>query len=503
MKVFDINVHKQRDYSPETKLQALLNMCTGKAYEAIHNCEIIEPPEVGYHKARDILARSFGSQEVVMDAHMAQLTEGPPIKMYDSAAIRDLANKMSTCSILMKAWESSNLLDNRFCLKKIFNRLPYPIRIGYADSADDQKPTFEHMLGYVTKLASSSFGFYHSILEEQQQKPRSSHEPNVKPKNRQPKVSVYAADITTAEPTAGSATLTKPVFKDKTVKCPLCENLGHVLYRCTAFKGKSINDRQKIVKEARLCFNCLRSGHIVANCKSDRSCSECGGRHHSMLHREKSSYTERLPDESKVEPNAPRNESVAAIKSNFLNMPLSVRFKVVPVTVSHVGSDSVKTYAFLDEGSSRTLCSDWLLTKLGVEGEHYRSIIKSVHGSKTVDGRQVSLKVRGFHEKKDIVIPNVLSVDFLPEVNDSIPTIELTKYYDHLSDLYFPNLECRDIDLLIGADVLSKCHTSEIREGPEEAPTGYHTPFGWAIMGPDKHMNSVCHRHANFLNIEC
>ncbi|XP_076384079.1 uncharacterized protein LOC143261737, partial [Megalopta genalis] len=64
--------------------------------------------------------------------------------------------------------------------------------------------------------------------------------------------------------------------------CPVCK-ANHAIYNCEKFKNGDLNKKTKIVQEARLCFNCLSSGHRVRACTRSH-CKQCGRKHHSLLH---------------------------------------------------------------------------------------------------------------------------------------------------------------------------------------------------------------------------
>jgi hypothetical protein len=70
-------------------------------------------------------------------------------------------------------------------------------------------------------------------------------------------------------------------------QCPLC-NDSHVVFQCHKFKQLSNQERYKVVKDHRLCINCLSHEHMVRECKSSR-CKTCGRWHHTLLHRDQDS----------------------------------------------------------------------------------------------------------------------------------------------------------------------------------------------------------------------
>ena len=80
---------------------------------------------------------------------------------------------------------------------------------------------------------------------------------------------------------AGFSTPLEPT----TLKCPKC-NSNHWLSRCDKFKGQSLEDRQKLVREKKLCNNCLLTGHFVRACPKKSFCKveKCTNKHSTFLH---------------------------------------------------------------------------------------------------------------------------------------------------------------------------------------------------------------------------
>ncbi len=68
--------------------------------------------------------------------------------------------------------------------------------------------------------------------------------------------------------------------------CALCHYGNHPLYMCTSFKAKSVDGSFSTTTKLKVCTNCLSFKHLCRDCPSHRSCSVCGKRHHSLLHRQ-------------------------------------------------------------------------------------------------------------------------------------------------------------------------------------------------------------------------
>ena len=66
-------------------------------------------------------------------------------------------------------------------------------------------------------------------------------------------------------------------------KCIHC-NGDHKVWNCDAFKTASMEDKKSSVSKAKLCFNCLSTGHQTKACSSKFSCKFCKSRHHSLIH---------------------------------------------------------------------------------------------------------------------------------------------------------------------------------------------------------------------------
>ncbi len=75
----------------------------------------------------------------------------------------------------------------------------------------------------------------------------------------------------------------QPTRKKQPSKCVICGD-NHALMRCTSFIGFDVEKRNKIVRDKRMCVNCISDQHSCRSCPSKFSCKSCGGRHHTLLH---------------------------------------------------------------------------------------------------------------------------------------------------------------------------------------------------------------------------
>ena len=75
-------------------------------------------------------------------------------------------------------------------------------------------------------------------------------------------VPTFAADESGSRPQAASATK---------LACVCC-NKEHRLFACETFKAMQVKDRLNMVKQIKLCFNCLKAGHRAYKCRKMSVC---------------------------------------------------------------------------------------------------------------------------------------------------------------------------------------------------------------------------------------
>jgi len=94
----------------------------------------------------------------------------------------------------------------------------------------------------------------------------------------------------------------------------------------------------------------------------------------------------------------------------------------------------------------------------------------------------VSLSARGVIEAKGVSLTDVIAVPNLPDLEDSIPTMQDAKNFAYLSSIQFHELESSKVELLIRARVQVAHKVDETREGCG-GPVTVHTALGWTLVG--------------------
>ena len=140
--------------------------------------------------------------------------------------------------------------------------------------------------------------------------------------------------------------------------CQLCPGIKHPLFQCPAFNNMSIKLRGDHLHNNKLCYNCLAPGHQTADCRGTYSCRICGGRHHTLVHREQSApppQAQPLVTQPLVNVLAATNPSIPSQSSPALTSSLMMTSQVL---VKGPCGKQMVARALLDSGASMSLVSN-------------------------------------------------------------------------------------------------------------------------------------------------
>ncbi|XP_062556715.1 uncharacterized protein LOC134221537 [Armigeres subalbatus] len=211
--------------------------------------------------------------------------------------------------------------------------------------------------------------------------------------------------------------------------CLVCKDPNHRVKECAEFSSKSLDERWKTVQQFGLCRNCL-GAHGRRPCKLYRRCGidGCLLKHHTLLH---SQPNHQRANRDKGEENVAGSKAV----TNHHYAGKTTLFRIIPVTLFG-NNRSVAVYAFLDDGSERTLVEQDVVNKLGVEGEHIPLCLQWTSNVKRTesDSQRVVLQIAGSNGSKH-TLSDVCTVSRLDLPRQSLHYSKLTEAYTHLQGL--------------------------------------------------------------------
>ena len=468
----------------------------------------------GYSEARRLLKERYGQNYRIAAAHVQQLIDGPVIKSEDGAALQQFSTPLTSCTNTLKELGYLSKLDNPDSLKKIIGKLPYGMRLRWRDVVDsimqvqEREVTIEDITKFVNAKARA---VSHPIFGKINEPDRNAQ---IKDSSRRSngfrgfKAASYGTQVNRASRNDNGAKTTEP-------KCPLCKS-NHWLARCRDFRGKSLEDRLKIVKDKGLCNNCLTIGHFARECPKDSFCKleGCRAKHSTFLHpkpmtnsqSQSAGINANSSDMSPSQLDLPRSETAASSCVNMSSkstISSAIGLAILPVKVKSPGNPAmVETYAFLDNGSNASFCTEKLLNRLGLEGRQSKISLATLRGTnEPVRCSLVDLQVFDLNEENMVEISSVYSTPSRPVNKEDMASREDMDRWPHLNGVEVPAIDA-EIGLLIGSNVPQVLQPREIRVGEHGGPYPTKTLLGWTVNGPLGRLSDRKRLSANFVKAD-
>ena len=340
---------------------------------------------------------------------------------------------MKNCEISCGGTPSAGL-DTQHTVSKIFKRLPRYLQDTFMAEVSlqlerGQPIAFTQLSEFKQRRALVKRSYLGQLMSRRVDKSSVESFRNLHPFR---KASINAAQNK-------SKNVNNALLDPREQSCAFCQT-SDALWKCDKFIKESIENRWNLVRTTKLCFICLGT-HIARECRSKTRCRYCDGRHHSLLHGESlksrhtvpGSFREEWETSDRAGGSLGIRPVVSAGKENLNSrMPeyscsqssitcgtinakakasRNVRLKVIPVTVwSDTSRKHEKVYAFLDEGSDITLCTNALMKRLGARGKSVQYTLSTLGGVDSKQGFETRLNVRGYCEQAIMNLCSVLSV---------------------------------------------------------------------------------------------
>ena len=485
---------EQSEPDDRKKLLYLIQHCTGKAKSLIEYCLFLNPAE-GLAKAKQVLYENFGKKNTIARAYIKTLLDGPDIKYDDSNALISLSQKLEECSTTLEHlhyFSDLNCFEN---IAKIVRRLPASLqtrwlRFSAAIESEGREPNFVDLKRFVLNEANIVKSSYSTAVGQKSKKTVGQ------------KVTKFSTHSTLVSGAKNQQSLNN--------KCAFCLS-NHSLWDCSEFRRKLVQERLQFMRQKRLCDNCGKRGHVAKYCFSRPACTVvgCNRKHHSLLHCSRREESPATPCSASTSTNsatatpAQTAQPTTTTTTNFTGASAvksnsNVFLNVIPVEVVTCGK-SMMTYAFLDQGSTTSLCDKRLLDQLQVSGEPAKFSISTVNEQTLRQGCKVNLTVCSLAGYETLVLRDVLSVDRLPvSPNPSLSSDEL-KAWPHLQNISFPVVQ-GEVLLLIGLNAPEAFWVAEERRGATDQPYAVRTTLGWSIVGPKFIGNQESSVSVNFVS---
>lgn len=187
--------------------------------------------------------------------------------------------------------------------------------------------------------------------------------------------------------------------------CIFCKG-EHSLESCRKIRSKPHTEKIDFLRAKRLCFGCLKHGHMSKGCKEKLCCQKCSLMHPTLLHIKKQDGTGEQEDKNDDNVDGHSVTSALVCAGNktcgVTGAGEECILSVVPVQVKATkGSKTLETYAFLDPGSTDCFCTETLMNQLKVTGRRTSILLRAMGDEKPVAAYEVSgLEVSSLAENK-------------------------------------------------------------------------------------------------------
>ena len=468
--------------SESKKLSRLMQYLDGKAKEAVEEYEGMG--DGALQEALSVIETRFGQPYMIVEASIGSLVKGPNITSGDGKALQKLADK---CQSVYKTLEAMKCLGevNTDHQKRLVCRLPYHYQTKWRDRASSimkatsKLPSFYDLVQFLQERASAENNPVFGNLKELSKAETNRKKRYLDSTINSPRISSFATQFTPNQSNRVA------------LVCPSCQQ-SHHLHACPKFLNMTVIERRKIVRESRRCFQCLSFGHYKRNCRGAKCDFQgCDRRHHRLLHL---SDLDPKKNQNNVENPEQRKVTMcdANVQTNAANVVPDVykgatALPVVAVLVHGQNGQSKSTYALLDQASEASFIHKELAKDLDLKGSESTLSIKSLTGSTSINAEKVTVTVEAADrapETSKLLARDVIVTDNFDVHLKVVPRKDNLLGWKHLSDVNFPNVDRKGIQMLIGADNPAAFVTEQVRIGGPGEPWAFKYKLGWALIGP-------------------
>ena len=159
---------------------------------------------------------------------------------------------------------------------------------------------------------------------------------------------------------------------------------------------------------------------------------------------------------------------------------------IIPVKVrSKETNKTIVTYAFLDNGSDSSFCTESLAEQLGIKGIETEISLTTKEKKNSIINSSIiqHLEVSDLDENCSTDLPLIYTAADIPVTSKDIPNQEDVDQWPHLQGVQLPIVDAQ-IGILIASDVPKALDPLEVRNSENGGPYATRTLLGWAINGP-------------------
>ncbi|KAI2661518.1 Gag polyprotein [Labeo rohita] len=500
IKAFEHHI-EEKTSSYQDCLYFLEQYTKGQPKELVRSC-LHMVPQQGYQKAKGLLKEHFGSEQKIASAYMDKIFGWPVIKTEDVQALQEFALFLRGCCNVMAEIQYMEELNIPSNMKHVIMRWPYKLRERWRSTACELqerrglRATFPDMVNFLeTQVKILSHPLFGDITDTQLTTSKTINK-NKPPTRNAIKGSSFATNTSATIPNeALKATICKTskqvdAYKESGLDfCLYCKR-SHLLVQCPELIKVSQREKIEFLRGKGVCFGCLKVGHMSKECRNRLTCNECKLKHPTILH----IYSKEMvtkPQEREIS-----NALVSSQACGFTGAgDQYCALSIVPVQVKSKKGDKVlKTYAFLDPGSTATFCTSSLVKKLNLQGKKTNILLRTMGQENVVETQVIAgLELAKLEGSQFFALPEVYTQEDIPVSLSNIPVQQDLEDWDYLRGVKIPELDA-NVEILIGTNAPNLIEPWEIINSQGGGPYAVRTLLGWVINGPLRSKSGCCKR---------
>lgn len=464
--LYESLVHNQACLDNIEKFQYLILSLSGEPLSLVKSLPL---EATNYPIAYETLKKRYQNRRLLATFYFSAISRLPKISIESSHLLRQVldgfAENLSALKNLGLPVDDWDFVLFNMLSQKIDTALIKRFEMQYdTQDINNDIPTFLELVEFLEKqcCALDTVAFTH---------PEKSVKRNISPNRRRLTSSFLVEENNQLN------------HKQNNQTCAICKKL-HGIFQCELFNKKSPKERYEMARQKRLCLNCLGNFHKSIDCRSEMRCKVCKMSHHTLLHFKRENVSEAVP------------HLTAENKSNSIEQNLQVSLTNTVVTDHMVllstalvdildGFGNYQTIrVLLDSGSQVNVITAKCRQKLGLS---ISNVSLSISGLGKTGSNSSGLTSCSIRPVKCSLPQFDLQAVILPRICADMPSA----YINSKSWSYLSNLKLADptfdtpgpVDMLLNADVFSKCLLEGRIVGGANEPVALNTTFGWILSG--------------------
>ena len=466
---FKTTIHENKSVPAVNKMTYLLGLLEGPAHDAVAGLTLSES---NYQVAVSLLQERFGTQEVIIAAHMDALLKLDNVNTVDVMKLRAVYDNVERHVRGLETLGIDNKQYGKLLVPILMSKIPTDLQLIITRKLGKDKWDLEALLkSFKEEIEAREMCLFVNASAAKENK-----------KNLVSKKDQFTSLQTLF---SGQTDLKKSVKN-----CSFCGQ-QHVSSKCSIVTN--VHARKTVLKQKGMCFMCLRQGHISKNCPSkfNFKCFTCGGLHNSAICYKGNSGQNNVIPKPQQNPTQSRNQTEAATTSMCVNTNTSVLLQTAQAYVSNPTNpqQKIKARIIFDSCSQRSYVSHKLHKALNLNSIGCDRLLIKAFGEETPklkSSELVQLSITSIDGMELYV--NAYSVPIICSPLSNQATNVAVERYPHLQGIELADLSTGsseiEIDVLIGADYYWNFVSSIVRRGETAGPIALYTKLGWVLSGP-------------------